>query len=136
MFIFAVAAVVELIFNRIGGSLIQLTQRLLLCLSKEGGSTKLSGAGRSAALPLPPPGWPYISVKSPSNCGLRALLAAFLEEVLRCAQQRRPKYQGPVYQSGMRQNEHFFFLSWPLVQEKVKCQVAQEAEVFCSSVLG
>lgn len=110
MFIFVGAAVVELIFNRICGSLIQLTQRLLLCLGKEGGSSRLSGEQRRAALPLPPRGWLYVSMKSPSNHGLRALLTAFLQEVLICAQQRRFECQGPVYQSAMRKNEHVFLV--------------------------
>ena len=30
----------------------------------------------------------------------------------------------------------FDFFPWPLVQQKVKCQIAQEAEVFCSSAFG
>lgn len=135
MFIFAVAAVVELISNRIGGSLIQLTQRLLLCLGKVGGSSRLSGAGRRAALPLTPSGWPYVSTKSPSNHGLRALLTAFLEEVLAVLSKEglNTKVQCTKVAWGKMD---IFFWSWPLVQENVKYQVALEAEAFFSSVLS
>lgn len=111
MFIFAGAAVVELIFSRISGSLIWLTQRLLLCSGKEGDRSRLSGAGGRAALPLPPPGWPYVSMKSPSNYSLRALLTAFLEKVLRCSQQRRPRFCVPKWNEAKWTCSGFFILA-------------------------
>lgn len=133
MFIFAGAAVVELILSRISGSLIWLTQRLLLCSGKEGGSSRLSGAGGRAALPLSPPVWPDVTVKSPSNYGLRALLSAFLEKLLHCFQQRRPRFSVPKWNEAKWTCLVFFLTTGAGEGES---QVAQEAEVFCSSVLG
>lgn len=134
MFIFAGAAVVELILSRISGSLIWLTQRLLLCSGKEGGSSRLSGAGGRAALPLSPPVWPDVTVKSPSNYGLRALLSAFLEKLLHCFQQRRPRFSVPKWNEAKWTCLVFFILATGAGEGE--SQVAQEAEVFCSSVLG
>lgn len=69
-------------------------------------------------------------MKSPSNHGLRALLRAFFGGgALLCSAKKARTARSSV----PKRHE---FLSWPLVQEKVKCQVAQEAEVFCSSLLG